>query len=81
MGCQVKVTLYSKPACVQCVATKRYLDEKSIPYDLVDLTKDQAAFDFVTGLGHRSAPVVVVERDGAMSAHWSGFDPGQLGAL
>lgn len=77
----MRVTLYSKPACVQCTATKRDLDEKEIPYALIDLTKDQAAFDYVTGLGHRSAPVVVVERNGTMSAHWSGFDTGQLGAL
>src|SRR5690606_35206648 len=34
---QVKVTVYSKPACVQCDATYRALDKKGIEYTVVDI--------------------------------------------
>ena len=33
------VTVYSKPACVQCDATYRALDKHGIAYDVVDLTR------------------------------------------
>lgn len=70
------VTVYSKPACVQCTATTRALDAKGIAYSLVDLTEDPVALTFVQGLGYRHAPVVVAGSD-----HWAGFQPGKIGAL
>ena len=35
------VTVYSKPACVQCTATTRALDARGIAYQLVDLTQEE----------------------------------------
>lgn len=70
------ITVYSKPACVQCTATTRELDRKGIPYDYVDLTEDDAARDLVQGLGYMQAPVVVAGED-----HWSGFRPDKIGTL
>ncbi|PHQ69165.1 MAG: hypothetical protein COB97_08245 [Paracoccus sp.] len=34
------ITVYSKPACVQCTATTRALDRKGIDYTLVDISAD-----------------------------------------
>jgi len=70
------ITVYSKPSCVQCTATTRELDRKGIPYEYVDLTKDDAARDLVQGLGYMQAPVVVAGED-----HWSGFRPDKIGVL
>lgn len=70
------ITVYSKPACVQCTATTRALDAKGIAYTLVDLTEDAAAMDRVTLLGYRQAPVVI-----AGDAHWAGFRPDMIGQL
>ena len=70
------ITVYSKPACVQCTATTRALDARGLSYDLVDLTLDDAAMEMVQGLGYRQAPVVV-----AGDAHWAGFRPDLIGAL
>ncbi|WP_108258228.1 glutaredoxin-like protein NrdH [Mangrovicoccus ximenensis] len=70
------VTVYSKPACVQCTATTRALDAKGIAYALVDLTEDAAALQRVTGLGYRQAPVVIAGED-----HWSGFRPDRIAGL
>jgi glutaredoxin-like protein NrdH len=52
MNTTARVTVYTKPACVQCVATKRALDKDGIAYDLVDLTVDDAARDYVMSLGY-----------------------------
>lgn len=70
------ITVYSKPACVQCTATTRALDARGLDYRLIDLTEDDAAMDLVTSLGYRQAPVVI-----AGDAHWAGFRPDKIGAL
>ena len=70
------ITVYSKPACVQCTATTRALDARGIAYSLVDLTEDAAAMQRVAALGYRQAPVVV-----AGEMHWAGFRPDMIGRL
>ncbi|MBL4916827.1 glutaredoxin-like protein NrdH [Szabonella alba] len=70
------ITVYSKPACVQCTATTRALDAKGIVYSLIDLTEDADAMERVTSLGYRQAPVVV-----AGESHWAGFRPDMIGRL
>lgn len=70
------ITVYSKPACVQCTATTRALDARGLSYDLIDLTEDAQAMERVMALGYRQAPVVV-----AGDAHWAGFRPDMIGRL
>lgn len=70
------VTVYTKPNCVQCTATKRALTKAGIAFDLVDITADDAARDYVVSLGYQQAPVVVTADD-----HWSGFRPERIKAL
>ena len=64
----MSITIYTQPNCSQCEQTKRYLTMKEVPYETVDITEDQEAFDFVVSLGYKSVPVVVVG-----DSHWSGF--------
>lgn len=70
------ITVYSKPACVQCTATTRALDAKGLNYQVIDLTEDAAAMEKVTALGYRQAPVVI-----AGDEHWAGFRPDMIGRL
>ncbi len=70
------ITVYSKPACVQCTATTRALEARGLAYQLIDLTEDDSAMELVTSMGYRQAPVVV-----AGEAHWAGFRPDMIGAL
>ncbi|MBE7702280.1 glutaredoxin-like protein NrdH [Oerskovia sp. Sa1BUA8] len=72
----MKVTVYSKPACVQCDATYRALDRKGIEYSVVDISTDVDALEQVRALGYLQAPVVV-----AGDESWSGFRPDQITAL
>lgn len=72
----MSITVYSKPSCVQCVATYRALDKLGLEYSIVDLAADEAAMGNVLAMGHMQAPVVV---DGEDS--WSGFRPDRIKAL
>lgn len=70
------ITVYTKPACVQCNATKKALDKAGLEYELVDISFDDEARDYVMALGHLQAPVVVAGED-----HWSGFRPDRIRSL
>ncbi|EJZ82511.1 glutaredoxin-like protein NrdH [Corynebacterium otitidis] len=70
------ITLYTKPACMQCNATKKALDRAGLDYEQVDVSTDDEARDYVLALGYLQAPVV--EADGE---HWSGFRPERIKAL
>ncbi|OBA59413.1 NrdH-redoxin [Mycobacterium sp. 1100029.7] len=70
------ITVYTKPACVQCTATYKALDKQGITYDTVDISLDSEARDYVMALGYLQAPVVVSENE-----HWSGFRPDRIKAL
>lgn len=70
------VTVYTKPACVQCDATKRHLDKRGIKYHPIDVTQDPDALEYIRGLGYLAAPVVV-----AGDNHWSGYVPDKLNTL
>lgn len=70
------ITVYSKPACVQCDATYRALDKNGLEYVIVDISTDEVALDYVKSLGHMQAPVVV-----AGAEHWSGYRPDRIREL
>lgn len=73
---QMTITVYSKPACVQCEQTKKQLDRVGLSYEVIDLSADAAALEMVQGLGYRQAPVVI-----AGDAHWAGFRPDLISKL
>ena len=70
------ITLYTKPACVQCTATKRALDKAGLEYTMVDISLDDDARDYVMAMCHLQAPVVVAGED-----NWSGYRPDRIRAL
>ena len=70
------VTVYTKPACVQCTATYKALDKQGIDYAIVDISLDAEARDYVMALGYLQAPVVVAGDD-----HWAGFRPDRIKTL
>ncbi|MET3959992.1 glutaredoxin-like protein NrdH [Rhodococcus sp. OAS809] len=70
------IAVYTKPACVQCNATYRALDKAGIEYDVIDITENAQARDYVMSLGYLQAPVVVAGEN-----HWSGFRPDEIKKL
>lgn len=72
-----EVIVYSKPNCMQCEFTKRWLHENGIPYTTYDVTKDELSLDYIKRLGYQNLPVVYVDK----KRHWFGFRPDLMEAL
>lgn len=69
------VRVYSKPACQQCVLTKRLLTAEGVGFVEEDITEPgnlAAAKEF----GFLAAPVVVVGESG--DDMWAGFQPDRI---
>lgn len=72
----MSITVYARPACGPCTATKSALDKLGLDYDVIDISTDDEARDYVMSLGYLQAPVVVVGDE-----HWSGFRPERIKQL
>jgi glutaredoxin-like protein NrdH len=70
------VTVYSKPACVQCEQTKKLLAKNGVEFDTIDITEDVDAYNKVVEMGFMSAPVVITDNDS-----WAGFQPEKINGL
>jgi len=54
------VTVYTKPGCRACDRVKAKLDEFNVPYQAVDITRNEEAYTYVTQvLKSKSVPVIV----------------------
>ena len=71
------ITVYSKPNCMACTFTKKFLEEKDIAYTSYDVYENDEALNTVKELGFQSLPVVVIEG----KKPFSGFQPDRLEAL
>lgn len=75
----MKITVYTKPNCQPCRATKRWLDNRGVEYRAVDVTESPADLAAIKALGYKGVPVVIVSNgDPETDLHWHGFDPGNL---
>ena len=72
----MKVTVYTKPNCVQCDATKRWLTKNDIPFDVKDIYEDQELMQKFVDQGFMSAPIVQTDVE-----TWSGFRISKLETL
>jgi glutaredoxin-like protein NrdH len=76
----MKVTLYSKPDCQPCKATKRSLKKFNIEFTEESITDENR--DLLRSLGHQQAPVITVENsDSELIASWSGYQPDLIECL
>ncbi len=77
-----QVTVYSKPDCMQCMYTKKYLTEHDIDFNTIDVTQDDLSLSFIKDqLGYQAVPVVVVDDNADIFEHWHGFQPDKLAKL
>ena len=58
-----QITLYTRPWCGGVMRVKRWLDQREIPYNEVDITKDPQAARHVEQLnnGHQSVPTILFD--------------------
>lgn len=70
------ITIFSKPSCVQCDQTKKFLDKNNLEYRVFDVSQDKGALLIVSGMGFKSVPVVVTDDE-----VWAGYQADKLKAL
>ena len=71
------ITLYTKPNCMQCEMTKKFLKDNGIYAKIYDVSQDSEALATVKTLGYGAVPVVYVNE----TNHWYGFRPDELERL
>jgi len=71
------VTVLTTPNCVQCDATKRTLDRKGIPYEVIPVGDTGEGREIANRLGAMSAPVVILEN----GDWWAGYRPDRISAI
>ena len=70
----MKISLFIKPSCGWCNLAMRWLDERGINYELIDVFAERGAFQEMVNLsGQTRSPVIEV--DGKILAD---FDPEKL---
>jgi glutaredoxin-like protein NrdH len=70
-------TVYTKPNCVQCDATKKLMDKLGVEYTTVDIADNPKELEKLIEMGYRAAPVVVADN----GESWAGFQPDKVTAL
>lgn len=71
------VVVYSKNPCGQCDLTKMLLERNGIPFEVRDISKDEAALAEIKSLNYLQVPVVLLPS----GEHWSGFRPDLIKAI
>jgi glutaredoxin-like protein NrdH len=80
MTTQQTVRVYSKPNCMQCRLTEKWLTDRKVPF-IHDSAEDEGVIAAAHELGISAAPIVVVqtpdpETPGGFSDQaWGGFQP------
>lgn len=64
----MKITVWEKPNCVQCMQTKKEMDKRGIIYETRRLDRSTKAVERFKEMGLMSAPIVETD-----DRRWSGF--------
>jgi glutaredoxin 3 len=55
------VRIYTTPVCGYCIAAKRFLEKKAVPYAEIDVSEDDALRHWLVGTtGQRTVPQIFV---------------------
>lgn len=58
------IKVYSTPTCPYCVRAKKYLSDKGIAFENIDVSADEAALRrMVDASGQMGVPVLVIDGD------------------
>lgn len=65
--------IYGKDDCQGCLAVKRWLDRRNIPYEAFNIVEDKQAMREALDTGYYQLPILVYGADS-----WFGFDPSKM---
>ncbi len=58
------VKVYSTPTCPYCIKVKKYLQEKNIPFENIDVSSNEMGLEeMVKVSGQMGVPVIVIDGD------------------
>jgi glutaredoxin-like YruB-family protein len=56
------IKVYSTPTCPYCVTLKKFLEEKGVKFEYIDVSKDEQALDeMIEKSGQMGVPVVDID--------------------
>ncbi len=59
-----KIILYTTPTCAFCPLVKKFLEEKGVEYEEIDVSEDEKARqEMIEKSGQMSVPVVIIGDD------------------
>ena len=64
------ITIYSKPNCMQCEFTKKYLNDKGVEFKEINVFENAEALQMLRDEGYAELPVVDIKGE-----RHSGFHP------
>ena len=67
------IIVYSKPNCVRCEMAKRYLNDKGVPFEEVDVFGNAEALQMLRDEGYSEMPIVDINGE-----FHTGFQPNLL---
>ena len=65
------IKVYSKPDCMPCKMTKKFLSDHDIPFEEINVEENEAALELIRFHGYRSLPVVTT--NDSFDFSWCGF--------
>ena len=74
----MKIEVYTRPNCGQCLASKKWLARDGVPFTEADLDEEHLAYAKANGI--ISAPLIIVWEGDRIVESWGGFRPAQLKA-
>ena len=67
------VTIYTKPGCIQCEYTEKFLHEKRIVFEMFDVSVNKNALAELQEIGITEMPYVSVMYADGTPDHWTGY--------
>lgn len=67
------IKVYSKPNCIKCELVKRYLNDKGVEFEVIDVFENAEALQMLRDKGYSEMPVVDIEGE-----RHTGFQPNIL---
>ena len=67
------IKVYSKPNCIKCEFTKKYLTDKNVEFEVVDVFENAEALQMLRDKGYAELPVVDIN-----GKRHTGFQPNIL---
>ena len=58
------IKVYSKPDCMQCKMTKKFLSDHDVPFEEINVEENEEALEIIKEKGFKTLPVVITSNKG-----------------